>query len=59
MKHVLVLDERAAMSLLKIVKYLHDDEARHYEESGKPRNHIFRDVARIEKLLTHESSITQ
>jgi hypothetical protein len=36
-------------SLEKVVKYLYDDEQKHWEEDGKPKDHIFTHV----NLLDH------
>ncbi len=35
----------------KIVDYLKDMEATHFEESDKPENHIYLDVLAVEKWL--------
>ena len=32
-----------------VVDYLYRDEKRHFEESGRPREHIFRVVERLRK----------
>ncbi len=32
-----------------VVDYLYRDERRHFEESGKPREHIFRVLERLRK----------
>ena len=32
-----------------VVDYLYQDERRHFEESGRPRRHIFRVIERLRK----------
>lgn len=32
-----------------VVDYLYQDERRHFEESGKPREHIYRVIERLRK----------
>jgi len=34
-----------------LVKYSFINEEKHFEESGKPKNHIFRDVRKINHWL--------
>lgn len=38
-------------SLERVINYMYDDEARHYEEDNEPDNHIFKDVVRLKRLL--------
>ena len=38
-------------SIRRIVIYMAPEEGRHYEEDGKPRGHIFRDVMRLAKFV--------
>ena len=45
------MDEKTYQSLYLMVVYLSADEARHFEECGRPRNHIHRHVMRLEKWL--------
>jgi hypothetical protein len=35
----------------RIIEYLFWEEIRHWEELGKPRNHIFTDVRRVDRWL--------
>ena len=46
------MDEEVKRSLLDVIEYLYSEEKRHYEESGKPKNHIFNDVRRVDDWLT-------
>ena len=45
------MDEKTYQSLLNIVDYNWAEEERHWEESGKPKNHIFCDLRRAAKYL--------
>jgi len=45
------MDKALLRSLRRIVIYMAPDEGRHFAESAKPRNHIFRDVIRVAKFL--------
>lgn len=38
-------------SLTNILTYMEDAEQLDWEESGKPKNHIFADVVRVQKAL--------
>ena len=42
-------------ALTRIKDYLLDDERRHYEESGRPRLHIYHDICDLESLLNEVS----
>ena len=46
-----VMDEKTYASLRAAVIYLSADEARHFEECGRPRNHIHRHVTRLARWL--------
>lgn len=35
----------------KIIDYLYYDEKKHFEESGKPENHIYRTIKALDSLL--------
>ena len=43
------MNEATYRSVLAILAYLMPEEKRHWEESGKPRGHIYDDIARLEK----------
>jgi hypothetical protein len=45
------MDEKTYQSLREVVMYLSLDEGRHFEENGRPRNHIYRHVMRLAKWL--------
>lgn len=46
------MDEKTQLSLREILKYLHQDKERHWDESDKPaRGHIFCDITRVAKWL--------
>jgi len=42
-------------SLEKVIEYMKEAEAKHYEESGKPKNHILNDVLVIDEWLNSPS----
>jgi isochorismate hydrolase len=44
------MDEQTQQSVRRIIDYL-GDEFRHWEESGRPANHIANDVARLQAWL--------
>lgn len=41
-------------ALTRVVEYLYADEKRHFEESGNPKEHIFRDVLMLDDVLAEE-----
>lgn len=47
---VQILSQDAKHALRKLVDYLWDDEKKHFEEAGKPANHIFNIIKQIDKL---------
>ena len=49
------MDKNVARSLERIIQYLFFDEIRDWEAQGKPRNHIYRDVRRVDKWLDEET----
>ena len=49
------MDKDVARSLERIIQYLFFDEIGDWEAQGKPRNHIYRDVRRVDKWLGHET----
>ncbi len=48
---VQILSKDAKQDLRKLVDYLWKDEEKHFKESGKPADHIFSIIRRIDKLL--------
>lgn len=48
---VQILSQETKLVLRKLVDYLWKDEETHFEESGKPANHIFNILKRIDNLL--------
>ncbi len=44
------LDEKTYRSVLAILAYLMREEHRHWEESGKPKSHIYHHVRRLVQL---------
>lgn len=48
---VQIFSQDAKQALRKLVDYLWEDEERHFEESGKPANHIFIIIQQLDKLL--------
>ncbi len=45
------MDKQTYFALRRIVEYLKEDERRHFEESNKPIDHIYRDVVSLESHL--------
>jgi hypothetical protein len=45
------IDEATWRSIRALVIYLAPDEGKHYEESGKPQDHIFREVMKVSRWL--------
>ena len=43
------MNEAVYHSLCAILEYMYEDEERHWEESGKPKTHIFNDVVRVQE----------
>ena len=41
------MDEETYNALLKVIDYLYDNEQRHWEESGRPANHIFKSLEQL------------
>jgi hypothetical protein len=46
------LDTKTYEALNRLLPYCYDAEAKHYQESGHPRDHIFRDVMVLAHFLT-------
>ena len=49
------MDKDVARSLERIIQYLFFDEIRDWEAQGKPRNHIYCDVRRVDTWLGEET----
>jgi hypothetical protein len=47
-------DKQTLESMSRIVGYLYDDEAKHFEEAGKPERHIFKDVEVVSGWLKQQ-----
>jgi hypothetical protein len=45
------MDEKIERSLERIIEYLFSDEIRDWEAQGKPRNHIYTDLRRVDRWL--------
>ena len=45
------LDKKTLYSIQAVVLYLAPDEGKHYEENGKPKDHIFRHVMRLARFV--------
>lgn len=45
------IPKKVLHSINTLVQYSIASEEKHFEECGKPRNHIFRDVRKIEHWL--------
>ena len=50
------MDKKIERSLERIIQYLFWEEIRHWEELGKPRDHIFTDVRRVDRWLDKASA---
>lgn len=48
---VQIFSQDAKHALRKLVDYLWKDEEKHFEESGKPADHIFIIIQQLDKLL--------
>ena len=48
------MDKATWRSLRRLVIYMALHEGHHYEEDGKPRGHIFRDVTKVARWLGRE-----
>lgn len=42
-----IMNKEVYESLKRIIKYLYDDEFKHWEESDKPENHIYKDIMKV------------
>mgnify|MGYP001613150316 FL=1 len=38
------MDKKTYNALVKILDYIGEDEEKHFEESGKPKDHIYRSI---------------
>ena len=45
------MDEQTWQSMKRVVEYLRDGEAKHFEQQDEPDDHIFRDLMRLEEWL--------
>ena len=45
------LNNKQIDSLERVISYMYDEEAKHYEEDNEPDNHIFKDVVILKRLL--------
>ncbi len=45
------MDFETIESLRNILDYLHDDEEKHWQETGKPDDHVFTDLVRVTRWL--------
>lgn len=45
------LNNKQINSLERIINYMYDEEAKHYEEEEQPNSHIFKDVVILKRLL--------
>ena len=48
---VQLLSDEERVAIKEVLDYLWDDEERHYEESGKPANHIFPVLKRLKAYI--------
>jgi hypothetical protein len=53
------MDKKTLESLRRLVIYAAIEEGKNYEEAGRPRNHIFRDVMRLARFLDIKRSELQ
>ena len=44
-----LIDEKDKL-ITEVIKYLWDDEKKHYEESDRPKDHIFKRLKKLKKL---------
>jgi len=45
------MNKEILKSINRIINYIYLDEEKHFEESKKPRNHIFRDLKKVKQYL--------
>lgn len=45
------LDLREMNDLLYLLTYSHSNEKKHWEEEGKPKNHVYHSIKRLYKLF--------
>ncbi len=45
------LDRPTYSALRRIVIYMAPDEGKHFQESGRPKHHIYRDVLALARFL--------
>jgi hypothetical protein len=45
------IDKRTLNAVRSLVIYMCPEEGRHYEESGKPADHIFRKVIKVARWI--------
>lgn len=50
------MDKKTIASLEEVVNYLHHDEERHWDEDGKPSEHIYHAVHRLAQWLDNEKN---
>ena len=48
-------NSRKDLLISKVIQYLIDDEQKHYEESGKPINHIYLVLLELQKEIDPNS----
>jgi hypothetical protein len=45
------LDDKAVCHLERLLDHCEPDEESHYEECGRPRDHVYRDIRALRKVL--------
>lgn len=48
------MDAKTEVALRELLSYTYHDEQKHFFASGKPRNHIFRSIAKLDVWLTQQ-----
>ena len=50
------MDKQTLAAMRRIVIHMAIGESQHFDESGKPRNHIYRDVLKLAKFIDRNST---
>tara|TARA_Y100000401_G_scaffold115005_1_gene117919 strand:- start:128 stop:295 length:168 start_codon:yes stop_codon:yes gene_type:complete len=52
------LNNRQQIALTKVINYLYTEEEKHFEESNRPIDHIFKEVTVLNQALKNKSVIS-
>ena len=54
----MTLNKKEIASLNRLIDYCYENEEKHFEESGQPKNHIFRHISSLNQKLKNRSVIS-